>query len=136
MSTSHYIIFGSIAPEIRRKMGSFPLPSSSSSLLISSSSSISGRPSSTIFYPRRRFRQVLFLLFSFFSDSCHIILHLGSLTFSFLFQKGASTLRFLRLLLFRSKALFFYFFSWMINFVLFAPISFHNLRIINSCRVL
>ncbi|XP_070052134.1 ABC transporter I family member 11, chloroplastic-like isoform X1 [Nicotiana tabacum] len=38
-------------------MGSFPLPSPSSSLLISSSSSISGRPSSTIFYPRRRFRQ-------------------------------------------------------------------------------
>nr|XP_018627095.1 ABC transporter I family member 11, chloroplastic isoform X4 [Nicotiana tomentosiformis] len=38
-------------------MGSFPLPSPSSSLLISSSSSISGRPSSTIFYPRRRFRK-------------------------------------------------------------------------------
>ncbi|XP_075105768.1 ABC transporter I family member 11, chloroplastic isoform X1 [Nicotiana tabacum] len=38
-------------------MGSFPLPSSSSSLLISSSSSISGRPSSTIFYPLMRFRQ-------------------------------------------------------------------------------
>ncbi|XP_009762190.2 ABC transporter I family member 11, chloroplastic-like isoform X5 [Nicotiana sylvestris] len=38
-------------------MGSFPLPSSSSSLLISSSSSISGRPSSTIFYPLMRFRK-------------------------------------------------------------------------------
>ncbi|XP_019228632.1 PREDICTED: ABC transporter I family member 11, chloroplastic-like isoform X2 [Nicotiana attenuata] len=38
-------------------MESFPLPSSSSCLLISSSSSVSGRPSSTIFYPHRRLRK-------------------------------------------------------------------------------